>query len=125
MIELVQSTPILHRGGRGFESLPTQGRNRSAPTKLKPPYAAFFMACTYILFSRTLDGYYIGSTETNPEDRLKKHLSNHSGYTGKAKDWVIVYHEELETKEAARQRELFIKGWKSKILMEKLIGKSK
>jgi putative endonuclease len=83
------------------------------------------MACTYILFSRTLDGYYIGSTETNPEDRLKKHLSNHSGYTGKAKDWVIVFRQEFENISLAKKREIQIKKWKSKILIEKLIGKSK
>ena len=83
------------------------------------------MAWVYILHSEKLSRFYIGSTEGSPEERLKKHLSNHSGFTAKAKDWAIVYREELETKEEARQRELFIKGWKSKILIEKLIGKSK
>jgi putative endonuclease len=60
------------------------------------------MAFTYILYSKTLDNkYYIGSTEGTLEARLKKHLSNHNGFTGKSKDWILVYHEEYEDKQDA------------------------
>ena len=45
------------------------------------------MAYVYILFSETLNKYYVGSTVGLIEERLKKHLSDHMGYTGKAKDW--------------------------------------
>ena len=83
------------------------------------------MAWVYILHSESLSRYYIGSTEQFPEERLKKHLTNHSGFTAKAKDWVILYTEELGSFSEARQRELTIKNWKSKILIEKLIGPSK
>ena len=51
----------------------------------------------YILYSRYLGNYYIGST-SDVENRLKKHLSNHKGYTSKAKDWIVVYKEEFQTK---------------------------
>ena len=42
----------------------------------------------YILYSRKMDCYYIGSTG-NVADRLRKHLSRHGGFTGKAKDYFL------------------------------------
>ena len=76
----------------------------------------------YILFSKTLDKYYIGYTSESLEERLRKHLSNHSGYTSKAKDWEVVYSEKFEDKSSAYNRELEVKKWKSKIRVEKLIS---
>ncbi len=46
----------------------------------------------YILYSKSLDRYYIGSTSQTPEERLQKHVANHSGFTGKgikSKIWVL------------------------------------
>ena len=83
------------------------------------------MAWVYILYSESLSRYYIGSTEQSPEERLQKHLTNHSGFTAKAKDWAVVYREEFETISEARNRELTIKKWKSKVMIESLIKKSK
>ena len=79
------------------------------------------MAYTYILYSATLDRYYVGHTELTPELRLKKHLSDHCGYTGKAKDWQIVFIRAFETKEEAYAFERKIKGWKSRAMIESLI----
>ena len=81
------------------------------------------MYYTYILHSQELSRYYIGYTD-DIELRLKKHLRNHDGFTGKAKDWKIVYTESHETKQEARSRELKIKGWKSKRMIEKLLSSS-
>jgi putative endonuclease len=53
------------------------------------------MSYVYILYSEILDKYYIGSTEGPIEYRLKKHLSDHKGFTGKIKDWKVVYSEIL------------------------------
>ncbi len=69
---------------------------------------------TYILYSKTLDKFYIGSTSTSLASRLQKHLNNHSGYTSRAKDWEIVYFEEFNEKKFAIERELQIKNWKSR-----------
>jgi putative endonuclease len=80
------------------------------------------MAFTYILYSKTLDKYYIGSTEGLLDARLKKHLSNHKGFTGKAKDWLVVYYEEFSEKHDALSREKQIKAWKSRKQIEILIG---
>ncbi len=80
------------------------------------------MFCVYILYSALLNRYYIGFTSEQPEERLKKHLGCHSGFTSKAKDWVIVHVEYYETKAAATKREREIKAWKSRKKIEKLLG---
>jgi putative endonuclease len=77
---------------------------------------------TYILFSSQADKYYIGYTSDVIEERLRKHNSNHSGFTGKHKDWIIVYSESFEEKKSAMRREKEIKNWKSRKMIEKLIG---
>jgi putative endonuclease len=80
------------------------------------------MANLYILFSQSLDKYYVGSTSLELNQRLRRHLSDHKGFTAKAKDWVIVYSEAFEDVSEARKRELQIKKWKSRTLIERLIN---
>jgi putative endonuclease len=77
---------------------------------------------TYILYSETIKCYYIGFTGDTIEDRLRKHNSNHKGFTGKANDWVLVYSEQFKDKKAAIKREEEIKNWKSRKLIQKLIS---
>jgi putative endonuclease len=79
----------------------------------------------YILYSETLNQYYIGHTSEGLQERLGKHLSNHSGFTGRTKDWIIIYFEEFETKSLAYKRELEVKKWKSRVRVEKLINEPK
>ena len=79
---------------------------------------------TYILYSASLDKYYIGSTGMNVAARLVKHLANHKGFTAKAKDWKIVYTEVFSTKTEAVFRERQLKGWKNKLRIQQLISKS-
>ncbi|MBK8194290.1 MAG: GIY-YIG nuclease family protein [Lewinellaceae bacterium] len=80
------------------------------------------MAFTYILFSERLDKFYIGHTESSVEERLQKHLSNHDGFTSKAKDWQVAFIREFEDKSAAFAFERKIKSWKSRAAIEKLIS---
>ncbi|MGE4541806.1 MAG: GIY-YIG nuclease family protein [Bacteroidales bacterium] len=80
------------------------------------------MVSLYILFSQSLDKYYVGSTSLELNQRLRRHLSDHKGFTAKAKDWVIVYSEAFEDVSEARKRELQIKKWKSRTLIERLIN---
>ena len=82
------------------------------------------MCYTYILYSETLDKFYIGHTCENIDERLRKHLSNHKGFTANIKDWKIVYFETLENKSLAYKRKLEMKSWKSKIKIKKLIDNS-
>ena len=74
----------------------------------------------YILHSDSLDKFYIGYT-ANIEERIKKHLVNHKGFTGRAVDWKIVYSEEYNSKEEAYARERQVKKWKSKQMIVNLI----
>jgi len=46
--------------------------------------------------------------------RLRRHLSDHSGFTSKAKDWKVVYQEEFINKSTGLKREKEIKNWKSR-----------
>ncbi len=77
---------------------------------------------TYILYSKQADKYYIGYTGDDMNERLRKHNTNHKGFTGKYADWDIVYFEIFEEKLLAMNREKEIKGWKSRKMIEKLIG---
>jgi putative endonuclease len=83
------------------------------------------MACYfYILHSSTLNRYYIGHTCDSLEERLRRHLSNHNGFTGKTTDWKIVYHESFPDKSKAYAREREVKSWKSKKKIISLIKSS-
>jgi len=82
----------------------------------------FVMYYTYIIFSILRNRYYIGSTRDDLSERIRRHNSNHKGFTGKTSDWTLVYHEVFEDYRKAHLRELEIKAWKSRILIEKLIG---
>ena len=75
----------------------------------------------YILYSTTLNKYYIGHTGDKPEERLRRHNSNHKGFTGGIGDWIIAFRELFPTKEEAYLREREVKSWKSRKLIEKLI----
>ncbi len=77
----------------------------------------------YIIYSNSINRYYVGVT-SDIESRIKKHNSNHKGFTGKANDWELKYSEEFELKSDAMKRESQIKSWKSKTEIEKLINKS-
>ena len=78
------------------------------------------MFVTYILYSVTLDVYYVGSTG-NLDDRLKRHNSGRSTFTKPGVPWKLVYQKEYETKMEANRAELYIKSQKSRRYIENLI----
>ncbi len=80
------------------------------------------MCCCYILYSESLDKYYIGHSCEDLQERLRKHLSDHKGFTAKVKDWRLVYTEEFNSKADAYHREREIKAWKSKVKIQKFIS---
>ena len=82
------------------------------------------MYYTYVLYSTELDRYYIGFTGEEILDRVQKHLANHSGFTGKAKDWQLVYKETFKTKTEAMQRERQLKNWKNKQRIKELVERN-
>ena len=77
---------------------------------------------TYIIYSICLDRYYIGFTGQSIDLRLKKHNSNHKGFTGKQADWAVKHTETFATKAEAMKRERQIKAWKSRDKLESLIS---
>jgi putative endonuclease len=76
----------------------------------------------YIIYSASLDRFYVGYTGGDMNIRLKKHNANHKGFTGGNADWVIKYVEEFETKTGAMKREMEIKRWKSRLKIEQLFA---
>ncbi|MEO1257666.1 MAG: GIY-YIG nuclease family protein [Bacteroidota bacterium] len=77
---------------------------------------------TYILYSEDIDRYYIGYCGHDLESRLRAHLSNHKGFTAKAKDWKVAHVETFTSKKEAMDRERQIKKWKSRKMVEALIS---
>ena len=76
----------------------------------------------YIIYSEFLDTYYIGHC-SDLNERLKKHLTSHKGFTARAKDWKFVYSESFNSKKEAYSRERAVKSWKKRSRIEKLINK--
>ena len=68
----------------------------------------------YIIYSELIDKFYVGFTGNPIENRIKKHNSNHKGFTGRSNDWRLVYHENFKEKSIAMAREKEIKSWKSR-----------
>ena len=79
----------------------------------------------YILFSEKRNKFYIGETSDYLEERLRRHNSNHKGFTGGALDWRLVYYEEFSDETTALKREKELKGWKSRRMLQKLCGMEK
>ena len=82
------------------------------------------MHIVYILYSLVTNKYYVRFTGDELQERIRKHNSNHKGFTGGKADWVLKYFESYLTKAEAMEREKQIKGWKSRKLIEKLIRES-
>ena len=78
------------------------------------------MYFVYILYSPSLNKFYVGFTGDSVEARLSKHLANHKGFTSKTKDWKIKRIEKFEFKTEAMLREKEIKKWKNRKKIEKL-----
>ena len=76
----------------------------------------------YILYSSTLDSYYIGET-VNVELRLEQHNSGYyeKSYTKIADDWSLELVLTFKSISSARKAELFVKKMKSKEFIKRLI----
>ena len=75
----------------------------------------------YILFSNTLDKFYVGHTQ-NLTDRIYRHNNSGSKSTKNASDWKLVYSEQLSNRSEAYKREMEIKKKKSRKYIENLIS---
>ena len=67
------------------------------------------MYTVYILYSENIQKHYVGFTGLSVKERLEKHLYNHTGFTARTKDWVIVFELKIENKKEALLLEKKIK----------------
>ncbi|MBP2284174.1 putative endonuclease [Flavobacterium sp. CG_23.5] len=76
----------------------------------------------YIIYSKKLDRYYIGTTD-KVEVRLHEHNSRFysDSYTAKGIPWVLNLSFECESSENAYKLEKFLKRMKSRVFLEKVI----
>jgi putative endonuclease len=81
-------------------------------------------ATFYIPWSERAGKFYLRHTTEPMDERLRKHNSDHSGFTGKFRDWKLIYSENYLNKELAYARERQVKGWKSKKRIQLLIAGS-
>ena len=81
-------------------------------------------ATFYILMSSLANKLYVGHTAEPIDERIRKHNSNHKGFTGRFQDWKLVYSESHSTKDLAYAREREVKAWKSKKRIQLLIESS-
>lgn len=67
------------------------------------------MFFVYVIKSVNNGRLYKGFT-TNIEKRLKEHNSGRTRSTSPYKPWILVYYEEVESREEARKREKYLKS---------------
>jgi putative endonuclease len=79
------------------------------------------MFFVYILFSKSKNKYYVGSTGDELDERIRRHNTNHKGFTGKVGDWELVYKESFDSKVDALRREKEIKNKKSRRYIKRLV----
>ena len=79
----------------------------------------------YILFSLSLNKYYIGYTSGPIDERVRKHLTAHSGFTSNVKDWTLKYLGKFNEKRSAWELENRLdhgRNAKSQIIIPPTLG---
>ena len=79
------------------------------------------MYTLYILYSESLDRYYVGYTNDVPR-RISEHNRSKGKYTDAGIPWVVIYTETFNTKKSAMDREKYIKSRKSKKYIIELVA---
>jgi len=80
------------------------------------------MSYVYILYSKKLAGYYIGSSSLAPNERLSNHndMYYENKYTSKGIPWEIFWQLETPNLSVALQIEKHIKRMKSRVYIQNL-----
>ncbi len=74
----------------------------------------------YILYSGTIDQYYVGISH-NPEMRISYHNSSNKGWTKRGRPWELVFLKIFPNRVKAQKWENWIKKQRSRILIKKII----
>jgi len=79
------------------------------------------MNYVYILYSKSLDKYYIGET-LDLQERVKQHNSGFykTAFTKQTKDWILYLSILCNNRVIARKIETHIKNMKSKVYIQNL-----
>ena len=100
---------------------------RKGEHKRRRKFAAVFfifseMFFVYILFSDSLNQYYVGETD-DLELRLIWHNEHYfeKAHTIKANDWKLIWSLQCDSRGQAKKIEAFIKRMKSRKFIERLI----
>ena len=75
------------------------------------------MCFIYIIFSKKLDRFYIGSTELHPTQRLELHNNQYYGklkFTSNGIPWELFWYHHIHSKRVALKIEKHIKKMKSR-----------
>ena len=78
------------------------------------------MFFVYLLYSKKLDKFYIGST-SDIEVRLAQHNNQEVKFTSRGTPWILKYFESFPDRTSAMKREFQIKAKKSRKYIEWLI----
>tara|TARA_R110002050_G_scaffold151380_5_gene278464 strand:+ start:3867 stop:4175 length:309 start_codon:yes stop_codon:yes gene_type:complete len=77
---------------------------------------------TYIIYSSSLNRFYIGSTSVGVKLRVERHNAGWTRSTKHGIPWELRYFKNFSTKKEALKWEMFIKKQKSKVFIERLIN---
>ena len=79
------------------------------------------MFSVYCIYSASLDRIYIGQT-SNLQKRIKEHQRGYSKYTSRAKDWELIYSEQVDSRSAAFKLEKQLKSAAGRKFLRGLFG---
>ena len=79
------------------------------------------MATLYVLYSKSINRYYVGSC-LDLDTRLNDHLTgkHNFAFTKKATDWIVYFQIDQLNYEDARKLEKYVKSMKSRKYLESL-----
>jgi putative endonuclease len=86
-------------------------------------YFWFMPHFVYILYSKSRDRYYIGSS-ADVKQRLSRHNAGATASTKSGRPWRVVYTELFQSKNEAICRENYLKKMKSRVYLENLMQQS-
>jgi putative endonuclease len=80
------------------------------------------MAIVYVLYSFTLDKFYIGASTLTIEERIVNHndLYYNDKFTSKGIPWTLFWHIGVKDMQLATRIERHIKDMKSKVYIQNL-----
>jgi putative endonuclease len=79
------------------------------------------MFTVYILYSKSLDRYYVGYTN-DIDRRISEHNRKKGKFTDTGIPWILVHTELYSTKKKAMVREKLIKSRKSKTFIIEILN---